>query len=438
MASACRSSVFCHYITCPKILDKSGKIPVVDKSNCSELTIKTPDSFNDSFIKQIYLTKCGRYLIFTQCWPSGGMNTKVLIVERCNSKPSHVIPIHELKIDIYPYAMYVSPNEENVVIYEAYIESSTETILVFNLYKLSVCSGKPNLVMIDKMTIKLDEEFLPNVFLTNSEFLVLFGEHHFSTYDISKKFSLTQEHNGIGFKMSCQSLLVDTQSNSLSVHFPSLRTGKSRRKILDGHWQGYEGGTLHIQIHPYHLQDKAGILYAIISCAPVYDSKVYIIEIVGSKLNVLKTVCLMDVVKEVLPNDLNDINDEEKSWDILCMSVNPYTCDCYALLVEDDFQIDIEPTTNRQRLFCFNLFSSGRKHIIDISDIQAFDPKMLVNWTSNELLIIDAHGKIFGFQLPLSNSSLQSLTKRAILTLYKPQEIVNLDIPRYLKEYILY
>ena len=444
-----RSSLFCPYKASPAILDKTSVVPIVDKSHRCVLTIKTQDSSKDYFVSNSYLTKCGRFVIFTKYRPSYDMAPKVLIVERCNSQLSqHVIPIIEMRIEIYPYVMLVSPNEKFIIIYEE--PTSTRPSLIFNLYKLDLSKDKATLMKFDSLVKYWPRGYvLTNVCLTDNELIVLYNDSLVSIYDISQKFSLTEEQNGIGCSMKSGYLMVQKQQSTLSVYFPNTRTGKAKKRIIDKNYIGYVGNREVIettQIYPYHLQKTGSIFYAIASCVSVQDSKIYIVEIEGSNLNVLKTVILMDVVKEVFGDNENDDNGEEKLWDIPCISINPYTCDCYVMVMDDipiedneePLVIDEYLCIDRHRLFCFNLFSSGRKHILDISDLHLFDAKMSVNWASNELIIIDGQGQIVGYQLPLSNFSLQLLAKRAVMSLYKPEDILNLDISRHLRKYVLY
>ena len=83
-----RALLFCPYMAGPAILDKTKAVPTVEKSHRCELKVKSP---KDHFSKNSHLTKCGRFVIFTNYLPQlplENMVPKLLIVERCNLQQS--------------------------------------------------------------------------------------------------------------------------------------------------------------------------------------------------------------------------------------------------------------------------------------------------------------------------------------------------------------
>ena len=448
-----RASTFCPHAIGPAVLDKSSALSSVDKTHRSRLQIDRKSAngsrqfYLDSTERFSYLTKSGRFLILIQVSPLKRSSPKVVFVERCSVPPMKDIrPILEMNIDTYPYSMSVSPNEKFMVICgKPYgLVQTNETVI---LYSLNLSGKNPKIKKVDSLDIDFGFPFCLS--LTDKEFIYYNFESSIKC-DIGKKFSQGQlcKKSVLENGMLRGSLSISaTPSTGLYVFLANSRTGKGRKKLVDKDWRGAIKNMRTNQIYPNHLQNKDSTFHVITSIGgEVMYNKVYIIQIEGNNLKVIKTIYLMDVAEDAFGLDFVDIGisdpSESEFGDI---SINPYTGDCYALFLHE-FPIGDNnhpprkldgPLICRQRIIGFNIFSPANKHILEVSDLVSIGSHMLVNWSSNEVLVVDTKGMIVGYQIPVNNLSLQSLAKREVLKLYKPDEIIEFDIPRYLREYLL-
>ena len=465
------ASTFCHYTVGPAILDKSNVLPIVDKSHRRRLQIKTlwsskedsrpfyiPRFLEKKSQKFAYLTNSGRFLILLQLRESMKMRdlSKVIVVERCSpSSTGDVYQIFEKKLDIQPHSICVSPNEKFMIIY-GLAEKHPRNVVTVNLYELTLSSNKRKLKKVDSVEVSID--FFHRYSFTDTE-LITYGDESSIKFDIGKKFSPEQrcdksvlEHLGI----LCGSIRIATLESGLYVLLTNshIRKGKKlTKKIIDKDWREKEGGKKDIratQIYPQNAQ-KSGIEFYVITSfgGSIEQWKIYLIQIQGNSLKNVKTLRLLDLAEDIFGVDFVDIGldstnkDKAKFGDI---SFNPYTGDCYVLFLHDFPVGDNDhpyihwydgPLICRQRIFGFNIFSPEHKHILEVSDVASVGSRMFVNWSSNEVLLVDTDRVVLGYQIPLKNLSLQVLAKREVLKLYKPEEILQFDIPRYLREYIL-
>ena len=439
------SSVFCPYNGGPAILDKvdmvDGEVPIVDKRHRCELMVTTKGPSSKHEFRHSYLTKCGRFLFLTQVWSRKNSKAKVLAFGKCSTQSiGKIFPIIEWKLDINPTGLHVSPNEKYMVIFEEPTAFDCRET-VFDLYKLNLQGLIPKLMKVDSVII--DSLWANHVSLTDTHLNVQYCDYDdaniriLRVYEINERFSLSSEKKGIKDGLKCGLFVFSVEDNGLFVHLSNLRTGKVRKRIIDKYWSGFVGDMQTIQIYPSHLQGASGDLYAITSPGAMFDSKIYITQMEGNDMKVIKTIFLEDIVEEIFNEYFDDIVIDEDEYEesmITNIEVNPYTCNCYVMIVDNHL---LDSDERRHHLFCFNPFSSGHRHIIEVSDLVFFRSRLTVNWLSNEILISDTQGKIVGYQMPLPILSLQEISKRAVYSLYKSQEIQELDIPRYLKEYLL-
>ena len=382
-------------------------------------------------IKDAYLMKSGQFLITTQvCFKLRSARNRIRIYKApINGSVTTLQPIMEYRLDIYPTTMQVTPDERYLVVCDCPREKDGDIIYI--LFRLDWDREKPTLVKKERSLFvrgkcQLDYgKWCRDVvcLLTDSKMIFITPRRHIGVMTLTEYEDLAFFDNkrcGFMKKELFMPLVNFEPPFLLSYHSSILALWTdlhSPGKIITDCFARDEKINV-VELFLMH-QNRESRYFAMSS---LRNLAIYVISINNDVPEIIQDVSLFDYIDILF----------ESRFSMIDIIFNPYNGDFYTLLEAFEFG-----SKEKHFLYSSNIFRPKQYHMVELSNVSLFNPILRVNWRSQEVLIVSCCGKIFGYRMPVSDISLQSQAKRVAHSLYTSGDIQQLDIPAFLKDYLL-
>ena len=451
--------------------------PTLKRIGKNRSLLQAYDLDNHRQVTGCYLTKCGKFLILSQvCRNTRNVKGKISLFHNPNkvSTDHNITFVMEIKTDIYPSLMYVSPNEVFIVICEYPQDAGRRGNIVVNVYTFDPKSKNKMPFRIVKFDSAVFEDIESNNIYEEEEGAVIKSAHIFgglfyvlTSWNQFQVFSVDFKSLKLRRIDDFSSLNSDLFSNiCLKIVNPFDDCFEVQRNHTYMFRLLKKSRYLMLSCQKCNTKDEFGGEYPKIGildslCFLETEDPVDIISIVR-RSNCLNLGCFvvmspsssdqyiyivmerkdcLEVTSKIDLCSLMDMSIEAREYEfhsIGSISVNPLNGDCCALIKwmnlfdgpDDDKPVSCS-------VLFFNVFNPERRRILNFRDLELHSAFMHVNWRSYEVLIVDQTGCIVGHKLPIRHLSLQEFAKQKVISLYRYSDILDLDIPRVLKDILL-